>query len=122
MDETTNDATTILTLLYELQQLEFSNKDPDEKTKARIAELRSQIAPQYLRHYDRLKARGRKGVSLVRNGVCTECRMALPTGIWNTVQRGDDICVCDHCARYLMLDPALRTQLAKETKATGKSK
>ena len=122
MGETTNDATTILTLLYELQQLEFSNKDPDEKIKARIAELRTQIPPPYLRHYDRLKARGRKGVSLVRNGVCTECRMTLPTGVWNTVQRGDDICVCDHCARYLLLDPALQTQPTKEAKAAGKSK
>lgn len=91
----------ILGLLFELQQLEFTNRNLTPEQEAQVNELRAKIPAQYLRHYDRLKQRGRKGVSLVVNGVCSECRMRLASGVLNGVRSGNDIYVCDNCARYL---------------------
>ncbi len=77
------------------------------KGKETVAELREKIPAQILGHYDRLVARGKKGVAVVRDQVCTGCHMRLPIGTITTLMRGDDIQLCDSCGRYLYLpDPA----------------
>jgi predicted nucleic acid-binding Zn-ribbon protein len=86
--------------LFELQKLESdSTTDGTEKNEA-IQRLRTSIPPQILGHYDRLRARGKNGISVVRNGVCGECHMRLASGIFAELVRGDDIKICDSCGRY----------------------
>ena len=69
----------------------------------RIAELRSKIPTQILRHYGRLMARGKKGVAIVRNRVCSECHISVPIGTLGSLIFGSDIQLCDSCDRYLYL-------------------
>lgn len=88
--------------LLKLQTLEFGDTEDDD-TAATIAELRQKILPQVLGHYDRLRARGRKGMAAVRNQVCTGCHMRLPLGVIMTLKHGLDIQLCDSCGRYLYL-------------------
>ena len=96
----------LLTSLLKLQALEF-DETPDKNTDAQKAELRGKVPAQILGHYDRLVARGKKGVAVVRNQVCTGCHMRLPIGTINTLMQGNDIRLCDSCGRYLYLpDPA----------------
>lgn len=99
----------LLTNLLKLQALDFqettSSKDETEK-----AALRGLIPAPILGHYDRLVARGKKGVALVRNQVCTGCHMRLPIGTINTLMQATDIQLCDTCGRYLYLDPAAEAQ------------
>jgi len=90
--------------LLKLQALEFD--DTVAETDARIAELRSQVPAQILGHYDRLVARGKKGVAIVRNNVCTGCHVHVPRAVTLTLMRNDDIQLCESCGRYLYLAPA----------------
>lgn len=94
----------LLQNLVKLQSLEFDGVA--EKDAAEVAHLRSKVPAQILGHYDRLLARGKKGIVPVRNQVCSGCQMRLPIGVVMTLMRADDIQLCDSCGRYLYLPPA----------------
>lgn len=95
----------ILQHLIQLQSIEFGETE-NESDAAAVCELRSQVPAQILGHYDRLVARGKKGVALVRQQTCTACHMKIPLGAVLTLRRGDDIVLCENCGRYLYLDEA----------------
>jgi C4-type zinc ribbon domain len=88
--------------LLALQTLELGPSTEPSENEAAVARLRQRIPAQILAHYDRLMARGRKGVSLVRNGVCTECHMRLASGTHAQLLRHEDVIICDSCGRYLL--------------------
>ncbi len=90
--------------LYRLQQLEMGDGIASPENAAEIKRLRELIPPQIQGHYDRLRARGKKGVSMVRGGVCTECHMKLASGLNAECLRAEDIMICDSCSRYLLAD------------------
>jgi predicted nucleic acid-binding Zn-ribbon protein len=58
----------ILQNLYTLQHLDAA---PQTATATQVASLRAGIPSGMLAHYDRVRARGKKGIALVRNHVCT---------------------------------------------------
>lgn len=107
----------LLTSLLKLQALEFDQSHA-KGSEAQIAELRSKIPAQILAHYDRLAVRGKKGVAVVRNQVCTGCHMRLPIGTINTLMQGNDIQVCDSCGRYLYLPDPAESQFVENIAAT----
>ena len=87
--------------LLALQALEL---DPARETPGKaseIARLRKSIPAQIIGHYDRLMVRGKKGVAVVRHGVCCECHMRLSSGNHSQLLREEDIMVCESCGRYL---------------------
>jgi hypothetical protein len=107
-----------LQYLIELQSLEFGTAG-DKKAEAAKAELRAKIPSQILGHYDRLVARGKKGIAVVRDQVCTSCHIRLPIGVIMTLMHGQDIQLCENCGRYLCLPLAVKTGV---TEPTGSSK
>ena len=102
----------LLQNLLKLQALEFDVTDKSSET--RIAELRGQIPAQILGHYDRLRVRGKKGVAVVRNQVCTGCHMQQPIGKITVLMREEDIQLCDSCGRYLYLPDAAESQFVED--------
>lgn len=107
----------LLPNLLKLQAMEFGEiKEKDIET--RMAELRTQIPAQILGHYDRLVARGKKGVAVVRNQVCSGCHMKLPIGTINTLMQGSDLRLCDSCGRYLYLPDTAETQFLENVAAS----
>ncbi len=106
----------VLTNLLKLQALEFNETD-DKNAEVQIAELRGRVPPPILGHYDRLVARGKKGVAVVRNQVCTGCHMRLPIGTINTLMQGSDIQLCDTCGRYLYLPGEAESQFVEHLAA-----
>ena len=117
----------ILQHLLDLQSLDFNeveNKDAEKQA----AELRAQIPPPVLQHYDRLRAGGKKGVAAVRHQVCTGCHMQVPRATVLTLMHGDDIQVCGNCGRYLHLQESEETAApavapaAKPAKLASKSR
>lgn len=88
--------------LLKLQALELG-EETGKGVEAEIAELRGQVPPPILGHYDRLRVRGKKGVAVVRNQVCTGCHMQQPIGKITILMRDEDIQLCDTCGRYLYL-------------------
>jgi predicted nucleic acid-binding Zn-ribbon protein len=91
--------------MLKLQTLEYGDTQ-GKATAAAAAELRKLIPPQILGHYDRLRVRGKKAVTAVRNQVCTGCHMRQPLGVIMTLKHGTDIQLCDSCGRYLYLEEA----------------
>ena len=106
--------------LLKLQSIEFGNQKGSEK---QIAELRGTIPEPILGHYDRLRARDKKGVAVVRNQVCTGCHMRLPIGVITILMQDRDIQLCDSCGRYLYLElPAPASAEPAPVKAPKKRK
>ena len=96
----------VLQNLLKLQTLEFGEAG-GKHVDAQAAELRGTIPQPILDHYDRLRARDKKGVAIVRNQSCTGCHMRVPIGQISVLMRGEDIQLCETCGRYLYLpDPA----------------
>ncbi len=105
----------LLQNLIKLQAIEF-DEITEKSAGVTAGELRTKIPPQILGHYDRLAARGKKGVAAVRNQVCTGCHMQVPLGVTVTLMHGDDIQICESCGRYLYLAPAPESEKAKRGK------
>ncbi len=106
----------LLQNLLKLQALDF-DEPASPVLDARKAELRALIPAQILGHYDRLVVRGKKGVAIVRNQVCTGCHMRLPIGTINTLMQGQDIRLCDTCGRYLYLPDQAENQFLENVAA-----
>lgn len=111
----------LLQNLIKLQSLEFSEVE-EKNAEAAMAELRAKIPPQILGHYDRLAAKGKKGITLVRDQVCTGCHMRVPIGGIMALKHGEDIQLCENCGRYLYLPPATEAEPAKTAEPADKSK
>src|SRR6516164_11476765 len=103
--------------LLKLQALAFD--EPTDVYESQRTALRNTIPPPILGHYDRLVARGKKGVAVIRNQVCTGCHMRLPIGTINTLMQNHDIQLCDTCGRYLYL-PEETTPPAAESAPVAK--
>ena len=99
---------TLLQNLLKLQSIEFGEVT-EKNSKALAAELRGKIPAPILGHYDRLRARGKKGLALVRNQVCGSCHMQVPLGVVTTLMHDQDIQLCGNCGRYLCLPEEPKT-------------
>ncbi len=102
----------LLQNLIQLQTLESAGVK-DKNAEASLAELRAKIPAQIIAHYDRLVARGKKGLAAVRGQVCSGCHMQVPLGVVMTLKRADDIQICESCGRYLYLPPTVETEAAE---------
>lgn len=100
--------------LLKLQELEFGNDDGGN-VDAAISALRQEIPLPILEHYNRLTARGKKAVALVRHQVCTGCHMTIPIGAINTLMHAEDIQMCENCGRYLYLPSDARDEFIKDS-------
>ena len=94
---------TLMENLRALQELEFQNHNRLSENEKQIHKLREKIPNQILDHYDRLMARGKKGLAAVRNQVCTGCHMRVPVGTITTIMHGTDIQLCENCGCYLYI-------------------
>jgi hypothetical protein len=95
----------VIVSLLELQRLEMEAKRLSAADKETITQLRGKIPEPVLGHYDRMRVRGKQGVAVVRNRVCSGCHMSVPIGTITVLLRGDDIQLCGNCGRYLYLPP-----------------
>src|SRR6266699_1236985 len=90
----------IMENLWKLQVHDFGEQ---RSTASQAAALRAAIPEAMLQNYDRLRARGKKGIAVIRNRVCSNCRMQVPIGVVATLMRGTVAQVCGNCGRYLCL-------------------
>jgi len=110
----------ILQDLLKLQSLDF-NESAEKSAAAQAEELRGKIPQPIIGHYERLRVRGKKGVAVVRNKVCTGCHMHVPIGQITVLMRGEDIQLCESCGRYLYLPDAAETEFLAHVEATKPS-
>jgi predicted nucleic acid-binding Zn-ribbon protein len=88
----------ILQNLYKLQTLDLGGLAGHPH----MARLRAGIPDGLLINYDRARARGKKGIAVVRNHVCTNCRVQVPVAVTASLAAGR-IQVCGNCGLYLCL-------------------
>ena len=93
----------ILQTLLKLQNLEFGSPLAVSTHETEAGALRAGIPPAILDHYDRFRARGKKGIALLVNQVCTGCHMSVTTAKLAHVMRGTEVERCESCGRYLYL-------------------
>ena len=94
----------IMDHLLALQKLQFDLLGQTVTSKAEAEQLRGEVPSPILAHYERLVARGKKGLALVRTGVCSECHLRLTAGkLVNLSATPNEIHLCDNCGRYLYL-------------------
>jgi len=105
----------VLQNLLRLQAIEFSSEKASE---SELVKIRESVPAPILGHYDRLVARGKKGVAIVRNHTCTGCYMRQPIGKITILMRGDDIQLCDSCGRYLYLPSEAENSFVEHVEAT----
>ena len=106
----------VLQDLMKLQALDFA-EPAEKKSEAQADELRAKIPQPVFAHYERLRVRGKKGVAVVRNQVCTGCHMHVPIGQITVLMRGEDVQLCESCGRYLYLPDAAETEFLAHVEA-----
>lgn len=82
-----------------------------------IERAREGLPTSLLGHHDRLIARGKRSLAIVRNGVCGACHLNLPLGHRHPSRRGDDLDVCDNCGVFLEWAPVSATPEARVARA-----
>jgi len=69
-------------------------------------QLRTGIAEDLLRQYERVSKFRGTGIAEVRGEKCVGCQFMLRPQIYNDIRSGDKIVYCDSCQRVLYLNPA----------------
>lgn len=106
----------IIENLLALQKLLLPSTPATPEKEAKITELRKLVPLPVLTHFDRMVVRGKKGVALVRHGVCSECHIRVPVGVLDSLVAPDDVYLCGICSCYLLLpaeEIAVMSQPAK---------
>jgi predicted nucleic acid-binding Zn-ribbon protein len=89
--------------LLALQKLELDIKPLTLEHEAEVLKLREQVPAPILGHFDWLIVRGKKGVAIARNGVCSECHLRITSGTLASLVYTTEVQVCGNCGRYLYL-------------------
>jgi predicted nucleic acid-binding Zn-ribbon protein len=93
----------IMENLLALQKVQLQTQPLSPENAREILKLREPVPAPVLAHFDRLIARGKKGVAVARNGACGECHLRLPSGTMAALAYTNEIHLCDNCGRYLYL-------------------
>ena len=93
----------ILGELLAVQKLQLETKPLSLETERQILAAREKVPKPMLDRFDRFIARGKSGVAVVRQGVCSECHLRITPGTLASLAYTSEIHVCDHCGRYLFL-------------------
>ena len=99
--------------LLALQKLQFDDCLRTPAKKLQVEKLRAEVPPPILAHYDRLTARGKKGLALARDGVCSECHLRITSAKVIGLTTAADVQLCDNCGRYLYLPEPPAVELPK---------
>ena len=89
--------------LLAIQKLQFDAPARPPAWNVEVQAHRVEVPSPILAHFERLVARGKKGVALARNGVCSECHLRITEAKLISLTVGTDIQLCDNCGRYLYL-------------------
>jgi len=63
---------------------------------------RGRLDAPVLAQYDRVTARRRPGIAVVRNETCQGCRVSIPPQAVVELRRGERLITCGHCQRILL--------------------
>jgi predicted nucleic acid-binding Zn-ribbon protein len=98
--------------LLALQSLVRIGETATLQQKTRIEELRARIPAPIAAHFFRQITNGRRGIALVRSGVCGECHLRLSRAMVAMLGRTNELLVCESCGAFVALAPEEKAMLA----------
>ena len=87
-------------LMLELHKLE-NNGDGGDKSKA-FHRLEKKMDPALLRRYQKLRERKGTGVAIMKNRVCSGCKMVYPES-HEMLKYRNFVHSCEYCGRFLVV-------------------
>lgn len=72
---------------------------------AQLAELRDRVPLPIMTHLLRQLAGSRRGIVLVRNGICGECHLRLSHAMSHVLAISQELLLCENCGAFLVLVP-----------------
>src|SRR4051812_6679292 len=103
--------------LVALQKLQLGPKPQLAPDNAEILALQARVPLLMLERFNRFIARGKKGVAVIRNGICSECHLRITSGTLARLGDATQIQVCDNCGRYLEATEPAELPLPKNASA-----
>jgi predicted nucleic acid-binding Zn-ribbon protein len=94
---------TLTDKLMALQEFQGKSSRVVPNRAERMAALRAQIPDSFLNAFDRFVAGKKKPVSIVHNGVCSECHLQIAAGTLGSLAFGQGVQQCGNCGRFLYL-------------------
>jgi len=83
-----------------------------EQHRAARLEMCPRVAPELLKHYERIAKRRTPAVVIVGNELCGGCRVGIPPQDFIEIRRGDKVVTCGNCKRILLHEDQVRSQQA----------
>jgi len=88
-------------LMLDLYRLE-NNGDGNGKTEAAYRRLEKSLDPALMRRYQKLKDRMGSGVAVMKNRVCSGCKMVYPES-HEMLKYRNFVHSCEYCGRFLVV-------------------
>ena len=95
----------IVEALLTVQKVRLQNRTLTPEQEKENERLLANVPVMVLEKFNRFVSRGKKGVATVRNGVCSECHLQLPSGTLAAMAYTTEVHHCDTCGRFLYLPP-----------------
>ena len=89
--------------LLTVQKVRLQNRTLTPEQEMENERLLANVPVMVLEKFNRFISRGKKGVATVRNGVCGECHLQLPSGTLAGMAYTTEVHHCDNCGRFLYL-------------------
>lgn len=87
-------------------------RDQIEQHRVGRLELGPKVAPELLKHYERISKRRSPAVVTVNGELCGGCRVGIPAQDFIEIQRGDRVVTCGNCKRILLHQQKVETEQA----------
>jgi predicted nucleic acid-binding Zn-ribbon protein len=88
-------------LMLELHRLE-NNGQQKKKAEEAYRRLEKKLDPALLRRYHKLRARKGSGVAVMKNRVCSGCKMVYPES-HEMLKYRNFVHSCEYCGRFLVV-------------------
>jgi hypothetical protein len=95
----------LIETLYAAQPVLLRSPANPRERQTTLDNLQKTVPAQVLAHYLRMIGQGRKGATLVSNGVCSGCHLRVAAGTVHVLANPTDLYLCENCGAYLMLAP-----------------
>lgn len=98
--------------LASIDEREKELRERIEHHRAERLEIGPRVAPELLKHYERISKRRSPAVVTVTNELCGGCRVGIPAQDFIEILRGERVVTCGNCKRILLHEAKVESEQA----------
>ena len=95
-----------------IEAREIELRDQIEQHRERRLVICPSIAPELLKHYERIAKRRSPAVIVISHELCGGCRVGIPAQDFIEIRRGERVVTCGNCKRILLHDEKVESEAA----------